>query len=90
MTNSNTKSSRKNIILHEEKAITHLEQQPNQSRYIENLILSDLISTEFNDIFQHLRKLKQHFNSLPESNNQNTTTINSDIQDSISSILSLV
>lgn len=86
-------SIRKNIILHEEKAIAHLVQQPNQSRYIENLILNDLISSEFNDIFLHLRNLKQQFNNLPDNQNlnshQNIQEIQSDIQNSISNILAL-
>ncbi len=83
-------SIRKNIILHEEKAIAHLEQQPNQSRYIENLILNDIVSIEFNDVFLHLRKLKQHFNNLPENSNENTIEeIEFNIQNSINSILNL-
>jgi hypothetical protein len=35
-------SKRKLFIFHNEKAVSHIETQPNQSRYIESLIINDL------------------------------------------------
>jgi len=87
---------KKLFIFHNEKAVTHIESQPNQSSYIENLILLDINtpnnipsnSSDLTKIYNLLYEVKQHLlnNQLVPSEQ-----IKSDlIFDSISNILNTI
>lgn len=60
-------SKRKLFIFHNPKIIEHIESQPCQSRYIENLITKDIEQPQQNisQIYTMLQNLMQQNNSQP-------------------------
>lgn len=50
-------SKKKLFIFHNEKVIAHIESQPNQSFYIENLVLNNINNEQ--NIFHILNEIKQ-------------------------------
>lgn len=50
-------SKRKLFIFHNEKVITHIESQPNQSFYVENLVLNNINKKQ--NIYHLLNEIKQ-------------------------------
>lgn len=78
-------SKRKLFIFHNEKVVTHIESQPNQSRYIESLIMNSInTKPDTSDIIDFL---KQYLNS-PTTEQPKQTQF--EISNSISNILNLV
>ena len=79
-------TKRKLFIFHNEKVVTHIESQPNQSRYIESLILNDLKPKQEIDI---ISLLQQYISPNPK-NEEIQIEKSNDISLSISNILNLV
>jgi len=63
-------SKKKLFIFHNKEVIDYLEQQSNQSYYVENLILNNMNNTTNNDIninsnvYYLLNEIKQHINKV--------------------------
>ena len=74
-------SKRKLFIFHNKKVVTHIESQPNQSKFIEDLILNNLNPIPQPDIISFLQQYLK-----PQTPEQN---FNQDISSSISNILNL-
>lgn len=59
---SKTFSKKKLFVFHNKKTIQHLEQQPNQSLYVENLILKNITNQNTNlnsELHYLLKEIKQ-------------------------------
>lgn len=76
-------SKKKLFIFHNEKAVQHIEAQPNQSRYIESLIINDLNPKQEINILNFLQQLISQPTQLPKQ------TQSGEIQNSILNILDL-
>lgn len=70
-------TKKKLLVFHNEKAVSHLETQPNQSYFVESLILKDLEPQNFID----LQQLLQNFLQKPDN------IVENDISNSVFSIL---
>lgn len=70
-------SKRKLFIFHNKKAIAHIEQQPNQSRYIENLVIEDLKPKQETDI---LNLFQKYLSSIQTSSIQTSTLSSAQIE----------
>jgi len=93
-------TKRKLFIFHNEKVVQHIEAQPNQSSYIESLVLSNISQdttnqTNIHDLLQEIKQqLSIKLTNLTiyeeiKSEHQNNS-INQDISNSISNILNII
>ena len=73
---------RKNFIFHNKKVVEHIEQQPNQSSYIESLVFNNMLSQEITDVFELIRKHKTEFVN-------SSINVETNFSNSISNILNL-
>lgn len=62
-------SKRKLFIFHSEKAVSQIEAQPNQSKFIEDLVLNYNPKPDYSDI---INLLKQYISPTPQSNISNS------------------
>jgi len=69
---------RKNIYLNDEEVIKHLEKQQNQSKYIENLILKDMMNeSELITKAEVIELIESYIKKLPKQNKNKDVTKNS-------------
>lgn len=73
---------RKNFIFHNKKAVSHIEKQPNQSRYIEELVIKDFESPKVYEIQTIINDMKKELLSSIKSLTENTATISKGINES--------
>ena len=88
-------SKKKLFIFHNQKTIEYLEQQSNQSFYVENLILNNINSKNNNDttiesnVYHLLNEIKQHITktSFASIKNEEIELNNNSTSSSIMNIL---
>jgi hypothetical protein len=73
-------SKRKNFIFHNKEAVAHVESQPNQSQYIENLVIKDY-SEQPNEIVDLILKVL--------NGTKNEIKVDTNFDNSISNILNI-
>lgn len=77
-------SQRKTFLFRNKKVVDHIERQPHQSAYLENLVMKDLNNSQQPITKDEVIKLiKQYTNSCVSKNQE----IDPDIQNSILSVL---
>lgn len=81
-------TKRKLFIFHNKKVVTHIEQQPNQSKYIESLVINDLKPKQEVDIVNILQEYLHSIQVSTQIHSKNKPDGN--ISNSISNILNLV